>query len=77
LTKQNNYAIINLRKQKNKLNIWGKIMKSPSEKQIALVENITKVLNIEFPNSSLEYNSYCYFHLKSPLFVIILISLGL
>jgi len=37
-------------------------MKTPTEKQIDLVKDICKVLNIEFPISSLEYNSYTYFH---------------
>ena len=35
-------------------------MKSPIEKQIRLVDNMTHILNISFPNSSREFNRYTY-----------------
>jgi hypothetical protein len=35
-------------------------MKSPTEKQIALVEAITKVLGIDFPQSSWDFNIATY-----------------
>lgn len=38
-------------------------MKAPTKKQIALVENITEVLEIDFPQSSVEFTKqiYCKF----------------
>ena len=33
---------------------------SPTEKQILLVERITKTLNIDFPNSSKDFTKYQY-----------------
>ena len=35
-------------------------MKSPTEKQIAFVENITEALNIEFPQSSRDFQRKIY-----------------
>jgi len=34
--------------------------KSPTKKQIKLAEDICNILNIDFPQSSLEFNRYTY-----------------
>lgn len=36
--------------------------RSPSEKQIALVEEITKALDIDFPQSSVDFTARAYRH---------------
>ena len=35
-------------------------MKSPTKKQISIVEKMTSILNIEFPSSSKEFNKFTY-----------------
>jgi hypothetical protein len=35
-------------------------MLTPTEKQIKLVENINRVLNLDFPTSSKEFNRFIY-----------------
>ena len=35
-------------------------MKSPTKKQINIVEKMTSILNIEFPSSSKEFNKFTY-----------------
>lgn len=35
-------------------------MLTPTEKQIKLVENINRVLNLDFPTSSKEFNRFTY-----------------
>ena len=36
-------------------------MQAPTEKQINLVENMTRILGIAFPNSSKEYTKQVYY----------------